>query len=54
MQFKRCCVCGLNLPLNVMQPIQIRDNSGRIITVGICNHCKEIKEKEVKEKNANS
>jgi hypothetical protein len=49
MQFKRCCVCGLNLPLSVMQPIQIK-HQGKIITVGICNICKKKKEeaKEIK------
>ncbi len=44
--FKRCCVCGLVLPLSVMQPIKVKDNSsGRIIVVGICSRCKEKKEK---------
>ena len=48
MTFKQCCVCGLSLPISVMQPIQIRHN-GKIITVGICNRCKEIKEQEAKQ-----
>jgi hypothetical protein len=47
MQFKQCCVCNLTLPLSVMQPIQIR-HQGKLIVVGICNRCKEIKMKEAK------
>jgi len=53
MQFKRCVVCGLNLPLNIMQPIQVK-HQGKLIVVGICDNCRERKEKEAKEKNANS
>jgi hypothetical protein len=52
MQFKRCCVCGLNLPLSVMRPIQVKHN-GKLIVVGICDRCREIKEQEAKEKNEN-
>jgi hypothetical protein len=32
-----------------MQPIQVR-HQGKIITIGICNRCKELKETEAKEK----
>lgn len=46
-QFKRCCVCGLELPMSVLTPIQIR-HEGRIITVPICLRCKELKEAEAK------
>jgi len=46
--FKICIVCKLSLPLSVMQPIQVKHN-GKIAIVGICNRCKEIKQKEVKE-----
>jgi hypothetical protein len=53
MQFKTCAVCGLSLPLSVMRPVNVRHN-GKIITIDICDRCREIKEKEVKEKNANS
>ena len=49
MQFKRCCVCGLELPISVMRPIQVR-YQGRIITVGICDSCREKKEAEAKGK----
>ena len=49
MQYKQCAICGLNLPISVMQPIQVR-HQGKIITVGICNRCREIKENEAKEK----
>ena len=50
MQFKVCAVCRLSLPISVMQPIQVKDNSNRIITVGICNNCytKKVKEAESK------
>jgi len=51
--FKRCCVCGLSLPISVMRPINVRHN-GKIIMVGICDVCREKKESEAKEKNANS
>jgi hypothetical protein len=47
MQFKQCCICGLSLPINIMQPIQVRQN-GKIVIVGICNRCKELKETEAK------
>jgi len=46
--FKQCCVCGLVLPTSVMQSIQVR-HQGKIITIPICNTCKERKEKEAKE-----
>ena len=49
MEFKQCCVCRLSLPISIMQPIQVR-HQGKIITVGICNRCKEKKENETKEK----
>lgn len=52
MTFKQCYVCNLSLPLSVMQPIQIRRN-GKIITVGICNRCKELKEQEAKQRRFN-
>ena len=48
MQFKQCCVCGLQLPITIMQPIQVK-HQGKIIVVGICNRCKEKKEREVQE-----
>ena len=51
MQFKQCVVCRLSLPISVMRPIQVR-HEGKIVTVGICDRCREIKEKEAKEKNA--
>ena len=44
-QYKKCACCGLELPLSVMQPIQIR-HQGKLIVVGICNRCKELKETE--------
>jgi len=47
MQFKQCCVCGLNLPLNVLTPIQV-SHQGKIIVIPICDRCKQIKEAEVK------
>jgi hypothetical protein len=47
MQFKKCCICGLTLPINVMRPIQVKHN-GRLIVVGICDRCREIKEAEAK------
>jgi hypothetical protein len=47
MQFKVCCVCGLSLPINVMRPIQVR-HQGKLIVVGICDRCREIKEAEAK------
>jgi len=53
MQFKQCVVCGLSLPISVMRPIQVK-HEGKIITVGICDRCREIKELEAKEKNANN
>jgi hypothetical protein len=46
-EFKRCAVCGLNLPLSVMRPIQIR-HQGKLMVVGICDRCREIKEAEAK------
>lgn len=45
--FKKCVVCKLELPLSVMQPIQVRHN-GKILSVGICDRCKELKEEEAK------
>lgn len=45
MQFKQCVCCGLSLPISVMQPIQVR-HQGKLMVVGICNHCKELKETE--------
>jgi hypothetical protein len=47
MQFKTCCVCGFSLPINIMTPIKVKHN-GKIITVGICELCKAIKEAEAK------
>jgi len=47
MQFRQCCVCGLNLPISVMRLIQIR-HQGKLIVVGICDRCKELKETEAK------
>jgi hypothetical protein len=52
MQFKQCCICNLNLPISIMQPIQVKNN-GKIIVVGICNRCKEIKEAEAKRSQTN-
>lgn len=49
MQFKRCVVCGLDLPLSVMSPIQVK-HQGKIIVVGICDTCKKRKEQEAKER----
>jgi len=49
MEFKRCCVCGLELPIRVMRPVQVR-HQGRLIVVGICDRCREIKEAEAKGK----
>jgi C4-type Zn-finger protein len=48
--FKKCAVCGLLLPITVMSPIQVR-HQGRIITVVICNPCKQRKESESKGEN---
>jgi hypothetical protein len=45
--FKQCAVCGLTLPISIMRPIQVRHN-GKLIVVGICDRCREIKEKEAK------
>jgi len=45
--FKKCVVCGLLIPINLMQAIQVK-HQGRIITVGICNPCKQRKESESK------
>ena len=45
MQFKQCCVCGLNLPISVMQPIQVR-HLGKLMIVGICDTCKKKKQEE--------
>jgi hypothetical protein len=50
MQFKRCVCCGLELPLSVLTPIQVR-TQGKIITVPICDTCKKIKEEETKRRN---
>ena len=47
MNFKQCCVCGLVLPISVIQPIQVR-HEGKIIVVPLCNRCKELKEKQAK------
>jgi len=51
--FKRCCVCNLELPISIMQPIRVR-HQGRIIIVGICNRCKQIKEMEANKNNDKS
>ena len=45
--YKQCAVCGLVLPITVMQPINVK-HQGKIITVGICNSCKKRKEEESK------
>jgi len=47
MQFKKCVCCGLELPLSVVTPIQVR-HQGKIIIVPICNVCKTNKESEAK------
>jgi hypothetical protein len=47
MQFKQCCICGLNLPINVMRPIQVK-HQGKLVVIGICDRCREIKETEAK------
>jgi hypothetical protein len=48
MPFNQCCICGLNLPISVMQPIKVK-HQGKIIIVGICDRCKELRE-QVKQK----
>jgi len=54
MNFKRCISCGLELPLSVLEPIQIK-HQGKILTVPICNICKTNKESEAKgRKNADN
>jgi len=50
--YKQCVVCNLTLPISVMSPINVRHN-GKIITVGICDRCKEIKEKEAQQRSNN-
>jgi hypothetical protein len=45
MEYKRCCICGLTLPISIMQPIQTI-YKGKKILVGICDRCKTIKETE--------
>ena len=50
MQFKQCIICNLNLPISIMQPIQV-NNNGRIIVVSICDNCKERKKQESMGKN---
>jgi hypothetical protein len=47
MQFKKCVSCGLELPLSVLTPVQIR-HQGKVIIVPLCNRCKELKEIEAK------
>jgi hypothetical protein len=47
MQFKKCVCCGLELPLSVLTSIQVK-HQGKIITIPICNTCREIKEAEAK------
>ena len=49
MQFKKCCVCGLELPLSVLTPIKLK-YQGKIIIVPICDNCKEHKQQEAREK----
>ena len=43
--FKKCVCCGLQLPLSVVTPIQVR-HQGKILTVPICEICKKKKEEE--------
>jgi hypothetical protein len=45
--YKQCAVCNLNLPINIMRPIQVR-YQGKIVTIGICDRCRERKEAEAK------
>lgn len=45
MQYKKCVSCGLELPLSILTPIQVKHN-GQIIVVPICNRCKEIKQRQ--------
>jgi hypothetical protein len=51
MTYKQCVVCGLNLPISVLIPIQVR-HQGKMIVVPVCERCKLRKEQEAKEKNA--
>jgi len=48
-QYRQCCVCGLNLPVSIMQPIPVK-HQGKVVMVAICNRCKDKKELEAKEK----
>lgn len=47
MQFKRCVICGLNLPSNYLVPIFVRHQS-KVVRVLICKNCKAKKEAEAK------
>jgi len=48
-KFGQCFVCRLELPISVLEPIQIK-NQGRIMIVPLCDTCRKIKEQEAKEK----
>ena len=52
MQFKQCAICGLSLPISVMRPIPVK-HQDKIIVVGICDRCREIKEKEAEQRRRN-
>ena len=48
MTYKQCVVCGLNLPISVLIPVQVR-HQGKIVVVPVCERCKLRKEQEAKE-----
>ena len=47
MQYKKCVICGLELPITVLVPVQVR-HQGQIRVVPVCEVCKKRKEAEVK------
>jgi hypothetical protein len=47
MIYKECVVCKLNLPISIMQPIEV-NYRGRLVVVAICENCKTKKEAEAK------
>ena len=49
MNFGQCACCGLNLPRTYLIPVLV-NHQGKRIKVLICDRCKEIKEKEAKER----
>jgi len=50
--YKKCICCGLLLPISIMRPIPVK-HQGKIIIVGICDNCRERKEKEAKQQKEN-